>query len=429
MLFSGIFLNLKIANAIGTITYDVGTNTITATGGTSGAPIGFIDLYNADISGGWGVVQKINSQMYTITAMLNIGDGSTSTYFASELEQIKAENYSYLTDSYWCRIKNNAHLRFGRVISYIDKTTYRGSSLGCRIYNSTYEWYHKHFLATETGSFLEIYSSHIWAGYPRYLIEGTGKLTIWNSLLTDRCTFGNYFTSDSEIFNTILTYPDNYGFNGISNKVSILYSGFCDIYKSGSTNIEMRNLFIHGTYPTIPTVRFYASSGNLTMIDIQTDRWDCFFYSGSGSSTGLILREYTFNLKLIDENGTIVQGANIEISDINGVVFSGISNSSGQVSTELLRGYYSNATTINNLGVLQDLAPFTLHIDSNNSTLLDYDMIFNLEKPLDLEIALTSIYNETITEMSYSFIVLFLIVICAIGCVILYYIMEKKKGN
>ena len=66
------------------ITYNAGTNVITVTGYTAGTPCTFLDVWNADQAGGWGVITRQCSHQYCLSAQLDIGDGSTVTYFGDK---------------------------------------------------------------------------------------------------------------------------------------------------------------------------------------------------------------------------------------------------------------------------------------------------------------------------------------------------------
>ncbi len=90
------------------ITYNAGTDTITVTAGTAGAPNTFTDIYNADVAGGWGQVTK-TSNLFVFSAKLQVGDGSTATYLHDTFKKV-------ILNEIWT-IKNNAELKTGLQIS------------------------------------------------------------------------------------------------------------------------------------------------------------------------------------------------------------------------------------------------------------------------------------------------------------------------
>ncbi len=71
------------------VTYNAGTTTLSVTGGTSGAPATFADVLTADTANGWGVITSPIANVYLVAANLNIGDGTTATYFSSKNEIVR----------------------------------------------------------------------------------------------------------------------------------------------------------------------------------------------------------------------------------------------------------------------------------------------------------------------------------------------------
>ncbi len=90
------------------ITYNAGTDTITVTGGTAGAPNTFTDIYNADVAGGWGQVTKTNN-IFVFSAKLQVGDGSTATHLYDEFKKVTLNEI-------WT-VKNNATLKTGVLLA------------------------------------------------------------------------------------------------------------------------------------------------------------------------------------------------------------------------------------------------------------------------------------------------------------------------
>jgi hypothetical protein len=108
--------------------YNAGTNILTVTGGTSGSPRNFADMYAEDVANGWGVVHQLNAYQYQIDCRVVIGDGSTSTYFQDKNKQITLQGLSYNWTYYW-NIQNNATCILGQ----LDDETNKATSKGCQI--------------------------------------------------------------------------------------------------------------------------------------------------------------------------------------------------------------------------------------------------------------------------------------------------------
>ena len=86
------------------ITYNAGTDTITVTAGTAGAPNTFTDIYNADVAGAWGQVTKTGN-MFVCDCFVEVGDGSTETHLYDQFKK--------LTINKAWTVKNNATLKTG----------------------------------------------------------------------------------------------------------------------------------------------------------------------------------------------------------------------------------------------------------------------------------------------------------------------------
>ena len=95
------------------IVYSYSAPTITVTGGDATTWANFAGMYAADVAGGWGVVTEVVASsagvcgIYKIAANVRFGDGSTSTYFASELEAV------YFNTGFYPYMASNATVRIG----------------------------------------------------------------------------------------------------------------------------------------------------------------------------------------------------------------------------------------------------------------------------------------------------------------------------
>lgn len=429
------FFGFGVVGAVGVVTYNAGTNIITITGGTVSVPVTLEDVYNADVSGGWGVVFQTSYNQYLLTACFQVGDGSTATYFKERFTEIMFENCSFASDSVIIRVKNNAVFQLGSVISATYKTSYEGCSLGVRCYNSSMDMYHKHLLVTESGSTVYLYSCHLWAGYPRYLIEGSGKIVAWNCLFADRCTW--YLPvcgAGSEVFNCNFAYFDNYGFGGVANQVTMSNPSFSAFWNSGSYSFNVSNCVVSGFGATIPLVRYYGCYGNLSLINVDSSDWRVLFYPNPYNSSGFVNRIYTLDLTVYDYLFDVYDGADVYVYDNSGLVWSGVTNSSGQIPTvQLLYGFYSNSST-NDLsvpagcGVFQDNSPFLLVVDVDDGVNYDYQVSFVPDSKVDWSVVLVSSENVDVSDdLDYMFVVSGVIV--CMFCVLLFVGLRSRLAR
>ena len=101
------------------IAYNSGTNIITVTGYTEATPCNFTDIYNADVSGSWGVVTRQCSNQFCITAGIKIGDGSTATYFKDTSKMVRFTAYTAgYRDAMTVKANGNAEIGEGNWLVY-----------------------------------------------------------------------------------------------------------------------------------------------------------------------------------------------------------------------------------------------------------------------------------------------------------------------
>ena len=85
----------------GSITYSSSTNTITIVGFNESSPCTFEDIYQADVSNGWGVVSKQGDNQYEFRCKLQIGDGSNDTWLVDASKAVSHtvnDDFIYIPD-------------------------------------------------------------------------------------------------------------------------------------------------------------------------------------------------------------------------------------------------------------------------------------------------------------------------------------------
>ncbi|NIP43026.1 MAG: hypothetical protein GWN76_13880, partial [candidate division Zixibacteria bacterium] len=76
----------------------------------------------------------------------------------------------------------------------------------------------------------------------------------------------------------------------------------------------IRNLYARGCAQAARLM--YYTSGNLYMIDCDMDNWTV--YDWPGTTSGTVHRQYSVDLKIIEQDGTAIQGATVVIKDKDG---------------------------------------------------------------------------------------------------------------
>ena len=309
------------------ISYDPGVNRIIVTGYSEDSPCSFEDIYQADVNGGWGVVNKQGNNQYEFRCKLQIGDGTTETWL---IDTKKAISFTLIDN--FIDIKNYGHLRCGEVISESKRT----SKDGCYFYSSAPAT--KKLIYVETYGTLELYSSLI--NSKAYLQICSSEINkIWNSIITGPYCSG-YPIPQVNIYN-VLWSSAHYGIQ-ISpinaSDVTIANCYYSMYLKAIHSNYYISNFkMIDETY----SFRTYNFKGNLYAIDTDC-KWT--FYWGYGSS-GKVYRQYSLNLKVTDEDGNPIPNASVKIWDKNNnLVVNETTDVNGQIPEQILNyGYYDQA--------------------------------------------------------------------------------------
>jgi len=364
------------------ITYDAPSNTITVTGYTEGTPCTFLDIWNADQAGGWGVVSKQGGNQFLFDCRVVIGNGSTATWFADTKKQIcftdssVSANYQVEMD-----VKNNAHLRFGTLL---DDSTYRTTD-GVSIIVDVSSYFYIYAVATRAGSEVNLYGCYLQGVYNQ--VHG---ITVGTNNKIYECTFNSM-----RIYTAVSPYSYNarritiqrsaYGLMfylsvaGTYEDVLVHSSGrsmyFVTIVTGGTLkDFKLKN-------PVHQNIQCYDVRVPIYLVNPTLDTWS---FNWVGAQDGKIYRQYTFNLKVTEQDGTAISGATVTLKDKNDATVFSVSTAVDGTITEqtVSRGYYDQAHG----DTLQDYSPHTLTIEKSGYQ--TYEKTFTLEQKTDWEIKL-----------------------------------------
>ena len=341
------------------ITYNAGSNTITGVDYPEAAPFSFLDIYNADVAGGWGVFTRQCNNQYCSNAKLEIGDGSISTYFADTKKFIVFEGFG---NTRHLRVLNNAHFRSGTLLNEGRKSTVAGCVL--------------HFKETgfhagihgETGSEILLYSTHL-------STDSTSSCCVSNVDKIYNTYFDKVYLRQSDVAMYNVAFMGGqyamYACTGAWDKVVIR-----DYSASGitvSANHHLANVSQAGC----GAIRAYHVTTDSSMTDCDIDTWH-FTWSGC---TADIYRKNSFDLKVVDLGGAI-SGANVKIWDFAGALkVNANTDVNGALATQTLNyGYYNNSD------VPTMLTPHTIQISKLGYETYKYP--FTVDKRIDWEIRL-----------------------------------------
>jgi len=326
------------------ITYDAPNKIITVTGFTEGTPCTYEDLYQADQSGGWGVITKQGIGQYLIDCRIIIGDGSTDTWFAGEDVQIEftdtvvTKNFDILHN-----IKYNGHFRYGKVENESKKISSAGVSVyvACDTYYGLYLIYCSSPYVQKR---VELYSSHFSSksthtSYPTTIFGLRDNCPVWH------CIFNRFQLKTCIIdgFNILILsvgFTFAYGVGGIMDDVTV-HKGTYAFYALFNDVLNIKNVTVKdSTY----LVRSAMMLQDQYFVNVDAETWN-FLYVGSGN--GKIWRQYEFDVHCQDKDGNDLSGVSIvgEYIDPYGQAFSETSDVNGDIPTQTVdRSWYERVT-------------------------------------------------------------------------------------
>ena len=277
----------------------------------------------------WGVIWNLGNKQYKISCTVNIGDASTSTYFATTREQIVLP---FITTFGNCFVvKANATFRSGIKVS---STQTNGGS---------------QFLIDSVGS--------AWGGY--IFAANTGLVLLYNTsviLTNPHATYGpsirTYASSQgAEYIDLTVTGLAFYNYGGTVYYYNVLIINPVDIdypfYWAGSTSagiervtiqiptnyfffvsadavdVTVRDLVFQGT-PVVAdlAIGLRYNGGDIFLVDCVLPNWTI-HNADTSSQGGYLYRQYSVNIHLADKDGSNLASATVLCQDKNGAsVFS-----------------------------------------------------------------------------------------------------------
>ena len=349
------------------ITYDSGTNTITVVGGSESDPYTFEDIYQASQNNGWSIVDKIEDYTYIFKAKLQIGDGSTWTYFKDTLKvviftsDVELDYHDAIFDIlrhayFWlgevdedARVGHSGCIIITRDVvfnsyAFIIHNRAEGEiKLGGTVIYSEPEYELQHNLWLEDDSINKIYCCRVIGGASG--IRMTKYLDVNEIVVQNAARGWNYGTTTEW---TISNVTVEYCSTGL-----FAYDGYSVTF---SNSRFAKSYYTIGTGDLATTVR---------LNDCWADEWRI-QWSGSPTENAKIERAYTFKVKIMDKDGNPIQNALVELYDKNNnLVFAELTDSNGETSEHSIVSItYTPTETIDN-------NPYTVKITKDGYTPLE----------------------------------------------------------
>ncbi len=357
----------------------VGDNLLVVTGYSEAVPCTLEDLYQASLNGSWSVVLKQGADQYFLRARLQVGDGSTPTWFADERKQVELAHlgvsWSNVTSLYTL---TNATARFGRVLDEARKI----GGHGCAFNWGTLS---DNNIRTFGGA-LEFYGCTFSSRGGNARIVHSANVKIWN------CQFhgwqvGTFNLSASELHHVLLldsaaideTQPSTV----MDDLTSVLSGG--NAFMTYYGGVTIRNWKVIGT-PAYLLFVFYHGSP-VTLIDCESPVWRISW----NQYRQPVYRRYTLSLRVSDREDVPVSGARVEIQDAFGDPVPEspfLTDEAGQIPPQRLDyAVYSYESGLPDDTRATVFSPYTVRI--SKAGYADYVDTVEVNRPhLDLEVAL-----------------------------------------
>lgn len=373
--------------------------------------------YNLD-QGQWGVVYKQSGywledyeDQFTFKANLQIGDGSTTTWFKDTEKAVQIGDDA--AAAYWLQILNGnndpaiTHFQLGN-----DGTPpqdggylYLYFPSGDRHWSGDIQLYGVNIIRTG-GRFL----------YLGYYSGSTIIIKYCNLELFRPILYRSHIWERSNFIDSRHGLESNFVATSIND---IRVEGGTYIFELYfSTSVTVNNLYGRGnTYVAFGDNPSFT--GNLNLVNPDIDSWSFYWESGS---TGKVYRQYEFDLRVTYPNGTAFQNANVTITyegQGGGTVGSWLTNSTGQIPSQVLTRSFYNQTGGNTEYVYY---PYVLNITSSYG---NYSKEWTPNVKTTWEIALTEISGNGAVAFDSSYFLLG--VITFLPSLLL--ILKRRKRN
>lgn len=422
-LLSLAFINIPFVKCASSITYNIGTNTITVIGNYTNL---HWELWNASFVNGWNVVHKLGEANYLINnTVIQIGDDLTTT-ICSDL----SVNVLFETNQRWgYYVRDNAILTFGQQDSGY------ATSMGVNInWNSSYG-------STNTGvirgsvitgnSKLNLYSCSIKSTYTNHPETYVSQLPYFSSSVPNVVIYNCFFDKVRvenyvNIYNLVI-FRGMYGLSSIDGTLEqiFLYDiRYAIIVSGASKTIKDVNII---AVDSITGIRWTGSNYNHSLVNVAWSGASDWLFYWHYAPYNFVFRQYEFDLTVTYSNGTAINGtetgARVVIQHFgnnSGVDYNATLNADGTINTTVLSMGFYNQTYGN---VLQDYNPFNLRV-YNITGYVEYNGNFTLNKK---EHFCTAICLDTDID-SFQAIGLIIMVSClGIGLIVIVIKGEKKK--
>lgn len=301
---------------------------LSISGSTTSDRFSIVDLYNADVAGGWGVIQKLDENTYKVNTYLL----STGTDYWNDIEK---------TIIFADGLNGYGNWYFGRVSG--TNRTYAGCNI---IIKSTW-------LTSLNFTYLEAYRTSFQYVFPKNngvdITGGPGLCHIsFNGKVQDcTCDRSRAFvpTNTSIVKNCIVSRFD-VAFNASQatfDDVKCLQGSRVWQFGGSTTNVVARGVYTEGTAAIL--VINGKTGSSLTIIDSIVSGSPMFgsYIDNDGFE---YFDKFSYNLQVLEEDEvTPIAGATITMYDNAGQIFQVTTDSNGEIAEQYITRVYGTVDT------------------------------------------------------------------------------------
>lgn len=314
-------------------------------GSTSLDPFSIVDLYNSSSAEGWGVVNRLDEDTYTINTFVN---GHTNLYWTDVDKVIIFRDY--------LNPGSNATYTFGEKI--FNGVTRRGCRLIFKTPDLNVITFPTLFAYKTTFDYVRFNSLILYdAGItPQFLGYSSGSIEY--CLINKLRGFPPNSKTLCNMSDTTITEADVALGQGLATFSNVTGMGNSRVFQTGNnTQITGSNIKFIGNSTLLIGNNFSVKYINSVSASIG----DSIYNSASSGSTQDV---FTYDLQVLAPTGIPISGALVQLYNTSGSsIFTTTTNNSGSISQQEVQLYLRNIS--GGLGPTQNLSPYTLIVNKD----------------------------------------------------------------
>jgi hypothetical protein len=297
--------------------------------------------------GQWGVVWKDVTNQFIFDCKLQIGDGSTATYFTDTDKAVVMNNLGLASGSNVIYVRNSATFQLGNLVDATKKVTKNGCKL---FFAESTNW--QYGIRDESNTAITYLYSTDLSSVVEQQIALAANSRMWNVAMD---FYTEIAVNTANLTNLMMTcsYPIRPGGVTIDSITMLTNNAFLACTYAPTTTIS--NFYGRTTFTNYG---FWVGLGtaNYYLVNWDINLWKFI----SWVATKIFYRQYTFDLQVTDKANNPISGATVILKDKNGnTVFNVTTAADDTIAQQTVsRGYYAQATG----DTLQEYSPHTLTI-------------------------------------------------------------------